>query len=301
MKRLGLTLLIYGFFCVMPLAPANARLVVDQTGAELDVPAEPMRVLALAPSLTEMIFSLQAEDKLVGATRYSNFPDAAKKLPRIGSYIQLDLERIVAIKPDLCLAIKDGNPLHAVDAIKTLGIPVFAIDPRSIEQIMDALLLLGDVLGASKHAEELVATMKYRIALVEKKVASSQTRPSAFFQISDKPIISAGKNSFIDKLITLAGGSNLSGSMTGYPRFSWEDIILLQPDVVLISSMAERNSSELMKASWQKWPEIPAVRNNRIHVVDADLFNRPTIRLIDGLEILVDILHPELPGKNSGK
>lgn len=301
MKTCGLALIFLIFIFTTIVAEVNARLIVDQTGEKIEVPEKPRRVLSLAPSITEMIFSLEAEDTLIGATRYSNFPPAAQKLPKVGSYVQLDLEKIVAMKPDLCLAIKDGNPLRTVDAIKALGIPVFAIDPRSIEQIMDAFLLLGDTLGASQRAEELVADVKHRLILVQKKVASSKSRPRVFFQISDGPIVSAGKDSYIDRLITLAGGSNLAGNLTGYPRFSLENIMLLQPEVVLISSMSGDKSPAILKASWQRWPEIPAVRNNQLHVVNADFFNRPTLRLIAGLEILADILHPEVTGEGSGK
>jgi iron complex transport system substrate-binding protein len=301
MKVFKLPLITYLLFFTLLVAPANAWSVVDQTGEEIDLPAVPKRVLALAPSLTEMIFSLQAEDKLIGATSYSNFPEAANNLPRVGSYVQLDLEKIISLKPDLCIAIKDGNPRRTVDAIKALGIPVFAIDPRSIEQIMDAFRLIGDILGASQRADELVSDMERRLALVKKRVDSSKARPRVFFQIADIPIISAGKDSYIDKLITLAGGSNLAGNMTEYPRFSWENILQLQPEIVVISSMAGGKSPELLKAPWQKWPEIPAVRNNQLHVVNADLFNRPTIRLITGLEILTEILHPEYSEKISAK
>ncbi len=300
-KISGLALLIFCLLFTFAVAPASGRLMVDQTGEEIELPTKPERVLALAPSITEMVFSLQAEENLVGATRYSNFPAAAKKLPRVGSYVQLDLERIVAIKPDLCLAIKDGNPRRTADAIKALGIPVFAIDPRSIEQIMEAFLLLGDILGASERAEELVSDMNHRLNLVKKRVDSSPDRPLVFFQIADVPLVSAGKNSYIDKLITLAGGTNLAGNMTEYPRFSWENIMLLQPEVVVISSMTGGKSPELLKASWLRWPEIPAVKNDRLHVVNADFFNRPTARLIDGLELLAEILHPESSGASSAK
>ena len=268
-------------------------MIVDQTGEKIDLPAAPQRVVALAPSLTEMIFSLQAEGKLVGVTSYSNFPEAAKKLPRVGSYVQLDLEKIIDLQPDLCIAIKDGNPLRTIDAVKALGIPVFAIDPRNIEQITEAFLLLGDLLGASQKAKELVAEMEHRLALVKKRVADSGTRPRVFFQIADAPIISAGKDSYIDKLINLAGGINLAGNMTEYPRFSWENIMQLQPEIVIISSMTGGQSPEALQASWQRWSEIPAVRNNQLYVVNADLFNRPTVRLIDGLEMLTEILHPK--------
>ena len=301
MKIFGITLLIFCLYFTLIIAPVSGRVVVDQTGEKINLPSEPKRVIALAPSLAEMVFSLQAEDKLVAATSYSNFPEAAKKLPRVGSYVQLDLEKIIALKPDLCIAIKDGNPLRTVEAIKTLGIPVFAIDPRSIDQITDAFLLVGDLLGASKRANELVSDMKHRLALVKRRVDSSRTRPRVFFQIADIPIISAGKDSYIDRLITLAGGSNLAGNMTEYPRFSWENIMQLQPEIVIISSMTGGKSPELLKASWQKWPEIPAIKNKQLYVVNADLFNRPTVRLINGLEILAEILHPEYSGKISAK
>ncbi len=293
MKKCILTLLIFCLLLTVVAAPARSRVVVDQIGEKINVPNAPQRVLALAPSLTEMIFALQAEDKLVGATSYSNFPAAAKKLPRVGSYVQLDLEKIIELQPDLCIAIKDGNPLRTIDAVKALGIPVFAIDPRDIDQITEAFLLLGDLLGASQKAKELVLDMELRLGLVKKRVADGGTRPRVFFQIADAPIISAGKDSYIDKLIHLAGGNNLAGSMTEYPRFSWENIMQLQPEVVIISSMTGGKSPEALQASWQKWPEIPAVKNNQLYVVNADLFNRPTVRLIDGLELLTDILHPK--------
>jgi iron complex transport system substrate-binding protein len=301
MKTSGSAFLVSCLLFTLFTASVHARLIVDQTGENINVPTEPKRVLSLAPGLTEMIFSLQAEDKLVGATRYSNFPAAAQKIPRIGSYVKLDLEKIVAIEPDLCIAIKDGNPRRTADAIKALGIPVFAINPLSVEQIMEAFLLLGNILGVSDRAEELVSNMEQRLVSVKKKVASSEVRPRVFFQIADVPIVSAGKDSYIDSLITLSGGYNLAGNMTAYPRFSWENIIQLQPEVVLISSMAGGKSPEILKASWQRWPEIPAVKNNRIYIVDADLFNRPTFRSIAGLEILTEILHPKYPGESFAK
>lgn len=297
MKRVSYILIISCSLFFLPLSLAYGRLIVDQTGAEIMLPDAPSRVLALAPSLTEMVYSLQAEEMLVGVTRYSNYPPAALKLPRVGSFVQLDLEKIVAIKPDLCLAIKDGNPRRTAEAIKGLGIPVFAIDPHNIDQIMDALLLLGDILGVSEKAELLVQDMNRRIEAVKKKVAASSARPTVFFQIADMPIVSAGKDSYIDTLISLAGGRNLAGNMTEYPRFSWENILRMQPEVVLISAMDGMKSPDRLKTSWFRWPQIPAVRDNRLHVVNADLFNRPTVRLIAGLEILAEILHPNIPGE----
>lgn len=295
-----LLLLFYGTLCLQP-SSAEARKVVDMVGQQLIIPDSPKRVLALAPSLTEMIYSLGAEQKLVGATRFSNFPPAADKLPRVGSYIQLDLERIVALRPDLCLAIKDGNPKHSIDALKALGIPIFAVDPRSIGQVFETFRVLGDMLSAEQQAQHLVADLKQRLARVANRIDATQERPTLFFQISDKPLMSAGKNSFIDQLITLAGGTNVAGGVDGYPRYSMEDIMILQPEVVVVSSMAGSISTEQIKAIWHHWPEIPAVRHNRVYVVNADLFNRPTARLIDGLEILAGLLHPDTSGVTSAE
>ena len=115
-----------------------------------------------------------------------------------------------------------------------------------------------------------------------------------FFQIDAAPIISAGSETFIDHLISRAGGINLAAGDTPYPRYSWEDILRMQPDIVIIASMAGGYSEDELKKSWRRWHQIPAVKNDKLFVVDAALFDRPTARLIDGLEILVDILHPSL-------
>ena len=294
-QTLGLVLMLQVLFLAATV-PVDAKMVVDQTGVEMEIGENPRRVISLAPSITEMVFSLQAEDKLVGATRFSNYPAAAENLPRIGSYVQLDLEKIVAIKPDLCLAIKDGNPRRSIDVLKSLNIPVFAIDPRDIDQILEAFLLIGNILGVPERSEKLVSELKNRLALVEERVATVMHTPGVFFQIADTPIVSAGKDRYIDKVITLAGGRNLAAEMQGYPKFSWENILTMQPEIILISSMTGGKPPEVLKSSWQQWPDIPAVKNRQIHVVDADLFNRPTARLISGLELLVDILHPELSG-----
>ena len=132
-----------------------AELVTDQVGRTLEVPENPTRVIALAPSITEVIYDLDQEKRLVGATQYSTHPPEAKSLPRVGSYVRLDIEKIVALKPDLCFAIKDGNPKHIIDKIVSLGIPVYVIDPRNLLQIMDTITRLGALLHAGRTAADL--------------------------------------------------------------------------------------------------------------------------------------------------
>ncbi len=268
--------------------------VTDQVGRTLIVPENPVRVIALAPSITEIIYDLGQEKRLVGVTQFSTYPSEAESLPRVGSYIRLDIEKIISLKPDLCLATKDGNPKHIIDKIVSLGIPVYVINPRNLQQIMDAITSLGSLLHAKQAAAELVIDMEKRIGQVQARVKKGNRKPRIFFQIDAEPLFSAGSNTFIHELIELAGGINTTAGKVSYPRYSWEDIILLQPEIVLISSMAGGLKPEYLVKSWERWALLSAVKNSQIYVVDAELFDRPTPRLVDGLETIAAIIHPEL-------
>jgi iron complex transport system substrate-binding protein len=278
------------------ILPGNilAGPVVDQVGRTLVVPENPTRVIALAPSITEIIYDLGQEERLVGVTQYSTYPPEAESLPRVGSYVRLDIEKIVALKPDLCIATKDGNPKHIVDKIVSLGIPVYVINPRNLQQIMDTITRLGSLLRAEQAAKELVSDMEKRIGRVQARVKKGDHRPRVFFQIDAEPLFSAGTDTFIHELIELAGGINTTAGEVSYPRYSWEDIIVLQPEIVMISSMAGGLAPEYLLNSWKKWNLLSAVKNDKVFVVDAELFDRPTPRLIDGLEVIAAIIHPEL-------
>ncbi|MCJ7601556.1 MAG: cobalamin-binding protein [Desulfobulbaceae bacterium] len=292
MKRNGV---FYLFVLMAWLLPGltHAATLIDQTGRTVQVPDDPKRIISLMPSLTEMVFELGQGARIIAVTQYSNDPPAVLKLPKVGSYVHLDLERIVALRPDLCLAYWDGNPKFIVDKLEAPGIPVYTFDPRSLEGIMDSITRLGGIVYAEARAAEQVATMQKLLQEVEARVARLSERPRVFFQIDAAPLVSAGTNTFIHKLITRAGGINLAAGNTPYPRYSWEDVLLMQPEVVIVTSMAGGYSEEQLKAAWLKWPQVPAVRDNRIHVVKADQFDRPTKSLFNSLEKLVEIFHPE--------
>ncbi|MHB8790751.1 MAG: ABC transporter substrate-binding protein [Desulfobulbaceae bacterium] len=269
------------------------RLLQDQVGRSVAVPEHPRRVIALIPSLTEIVFALGRGDLLVGATQFAKEPPAAAELPRVGSYLHLDIERIVALRPDLCLAARDGNPEHMIRRIEQLGIPVFALDPRTLPEISDSVTLLGELLDAREQAAAITREMAAKMAAVAARVRAAGDRPGVFFQIDASPLVSAGRGTFIDGLITGAGGRNLAGDRGSYPRYSWEEILALQPEVVLIASMAGGYSEEQLKGQWARWPDIPAVKHGRVHVVEASLFDRPAPRLADGLVEMARLLHPE--------
>jgi len=286
---------------ILPLissgAPSVAKTITDQLGRDIAVPDKPQRVVSLAPSITEIVFALDQGHRLQGVTTYSDFPFEAVKLPKVGSYVHLDLEKIVALKPDLCIAIKDGNPRVIAQRLESLKIPVYAVDPNNLETIMKTVLEIGTLLNAKDRANQLVQNMDLRIQKVKSLVAKTTHRPRVFLQIGVSPIVSAGTRTFIHELIVMAGGINLAAGPIPYPRFSREKVLALSPEIIIITSMARSAVFEKVKAEWEKWPNMPAVRNQRIYVENSNFFDRPTPRLVDGLELLIRLTHPELVEK----
>jgi iron complex transport system substrate-binding protein len=272
----------------------ETRLALDQAGRTVSVPDNPLRVVSMAPCITEIVFALGEGDRLKGVTQHCDFPADAQSLPKIGSYVHPDLERIVALKPDLCIAVRDGNPGNVVAELEALGIPVYAVDPRNLDTAVDTVLEVGQLLNATTKAQHLANEMRARIERVKVRVAGTEGRPRVFFQIGTAPIVSAGTNTVINELIVAAGGQNLAEGPASYPLFSMEQVLALQPEVIIITSMTKELDTEQMSAEWRQYESLPAVRNNRIFIVDADLFDRPTPRLINGLETLAGIIHPEL-------
>ncbi len=272
-------------------------MVQDQTGRQVPVPADPRRVVALAPSVTEIVFALNQSHRLVGATQFSDYPAEALQIPRVGSYIRLDLEKITALAPDLCIAVKDGNPIDVVRRLEDLGIPVYAVDPRSLDTVMAAIRGIGGVLHAGPAAAEMVAEMQGRVLRIQERLTGVAGRPGVFFQIGVNPIVSAGTPTFIHELIEAAGGRNLAAGKTPYPRFSREQVLALAPDILIITSMAREALFQKVKREWMAWPQMPAVRHQRVHILDSDVLDRPGPRMVDGLEQMFEIIHPDLAGR----
>jgi iron complex transport system substrate-binding protein len=298
-KHLGKVMLVavWGLLAGFPPGHALAAVQVDQSGRRVNVPASPQRLVTLAASLTEMVFAVGLGSRVVGVEQFSDYPPAAKALPKVGSYKLPDLERIVALRPDLCLAIKDGNPPHVLERLRSLGIPVYVVDPRNLPGVIATVEEIGGLLGAAVKAGELATELRRRHQRIKDLAAQAAHRPRVFFQIGVSPIVSAGSHTFLDELITTAGGLNLAAGQVPYPRFSREQILALQPEVIIITSMDRGGAFEQVKAGWERWQTLPAARNHRIFLVDSDLMDRPSPRLLDGLELLFRLIHPELAGE----
>ena len=289
---------LIGLSCISaPFRAAEARLVTDQLGREVRVPADPIRIVSLAPSITEIVFALGQEHRLAGVTQFSDHPPEAARLPRVGSYVHPDLERIVALRPDLCIAIKDGNPREVAERLEGLGIPVYAVDPRDLNSVMRSIREVGLLVNHEEGASVLVERMRRRIESVKVRVENAPHRPGVFFQIGITPIVAVGTDTFIHELIVLAGGKNLTAGPTPYPRFTREQVLTMMPEVLIITSMTRGGAFDQVKAEWLRWPQMPAVKNGRIHVVDSNIFDRPSPRLVDALELLARLTQPALFGE----
>lgn len=265
--------------------------LTDEAGRRVVVPDRCERIVSLAPSITEIIFALGAGNRLVGVTQFSNYPPEARRIAKVGSYVHLNIEKILALRPDLVIGIKDGNPKVVVERLSELGIPAFIINPESLDDTLVTIQNIGKVIGADESATSLTRQMATRMGEVDRRVQGA-SRPRVFFQIGIEPIVSAGRGTFIDALIQRAGGLNVFGGKSAYPRLNVEHVLIERPEIIFISSMAREGGFERVRQFWLQWPDVPAVKNDSIYIIDSDILDRPSPRIIEGLETLARLIHP---------
>jgi iron complex transport system substrate-binding protein len=283
-----------------PGGQAQGREMTDEAGRRVQVPEAPSRIVSLAPNITECLFALGLDREVVGVTQYSSYPPEAASRPQVGSYVQINLERVLALQPDLVLAIRDGNPREQVARLAQMGLAVFVMDPRSLDGLFRTLETLGAILGREPAASTLIRGMKERLERLGGLLAG-RPRPRVLLQIGVNPLVTVGKGTLQDHLVQLAGGENIAGSeAVPYPILSVERVLEMRPEVILVSSMGEKTDAAQELRRWARWKEIPAVATGRLHVVDGDLIDRPSPRVLDGLEELAARIHPEVAGSLAG-
>jgi iron complex transport system substrate-binding protein len=266
---------------------------IDEVGREAIFLFPPKRIISLAPNITEILFSLGLDEEIVGVSIHCNFPEKAKSKVRVGSYIRLDFEKITSLNPDLIIATAAGNTRDMVDRLGTLGFPTYVIFPKNFNDILKNIAHIGQVVNREEEARGVIEGMRKRSQRIV-ELTNGLPRPKVFVQIGDAPIVTVGKGSFADDLIRLAGGENITGKEKEvYPRFGMEEILKRSPEVIVISSMNPKGDYQKILQEWNRWKTIPAVKNGRIHLIDSDLIDRPSPRIIDGLEELAGVLHPE--------
>jgi cobalamin transport system substrate-binding protein len=290
----GMTLLLLLTLLSTSVSLPSTMTFKDEVGREVAFSFPPQRIVSLAPNITEILFSLGLDEEIVGVSIHCNFPEEAKSKVRVGSYISLDFEKITSLKPDLIIATGAGNTRDMVDRLGKLGFQTYVIYPKNFEGILKSIDHIGQVVNRDREARAIIEGMKKRSQKVI-ELTKDLPRPKVFIQIGEAPIVTIGKGSFADDLIRIAGGENIAGKEKEvYPRFGMEEILKRSPEVIVISSMNPKGDYQKILQEWNRWKTIPAVKNGRIYLIDSDLLDRPSPRIIDGLEELARVLHPEI-------
>jgi len=289
------TLFMIAFVMVLGWAThSRGTTFKDALGREVTLNGEPSRIVSLAPSITEILYFLGLGERVVGVTQFSYYPPEAALKPKVGSYIELNVEKIISLFPDLVIGTVDGNKPGVVDLLNQAGIQVFIVNPRNVKQAIETVGIIGQVCGVSKKAGLLTSRLNRRVTRILEEIRTKE-RPLVFLQINLRPIMTVNKNTIHHDLIRLAGGRNMTqDEPITYPRISMEAVIRERPEVIIISSMERGGRFEKARQEWLKWRSIPAVKNNRVHLIDSDLIDRPSPRIIDGLEAMARIIHPGL-------
>ncbi len=285
-------LLFWMLFSFLPVV--DAEVYIDKTGRQINILSPPQRIVSLAPSITETLFALGLDKEIAGVTMFSDYPEAARSKPKVGSFINISLEKVVSLNPDLVIGTSDGNRKETVGQLERVGLPVYVVNPETFEEIFCMILDIGKITGRGKEAKIVVRNLQKRIKSVV-SLTKDLKKPRIFFQIGINPIVSVGKDTLHNKLIELAGGLNVTGDvMIKYPRCSIEDVIVKKPDIIIVSSMKRGEYFPRVRDGWKKWKNIPAVKNDRIDIIKSDLIDHSSPRIVDGLEKLAGIIHPEV-------
>jgi iron complex transport system substrate-binding protein len=288
-----LKLLLVVLLCSSPLL-SHAAVFHDSLGRNVILPSVPMRIISLAPSITEMIYFLGLGDRLVGVTKFSYFPKEAQKKPKVGTYTDINVEKVITLNPDLAFATADGNKREDVEMLEQAGIPVYVVNPRRINQVLDTMERLAEICGVTYRAKGLVGYLRERVVRVVKALRNS-ARPSVLLVINVRPLMSVNRNTIHHDIIHLAGGRNITGDQPiTYPRLNMEEVIKKGPDVIIISSMGRGEQFDKARKEWYRWPTLPAVRKRKVYLIDSDLIDRPAPRIIGGLEEMARLIHPEI-------
>jgi iron complex transport system substrate-binding protein len=252
------------------------------------------RYISLAPSTTEILFALGLNDEIVGVSSYCNYPPEAKKKEKVGNFSQPNIEKIVFLKPDyiFCTGLEQA-PI--ISSLRRLGLKVYVADPSSISQILSSIKDIGKITGKTKEAESLTEKMRKDIEEIslKVKVIPPEKRQKVFLEIWHDPLSTAGIGSFVDELITLAGGINIaSDTKRAYSIFSPEEVIKRNPDCIIIAYMASGNAAKSMAARFG-WSDVAAIKNNRVYAdIDSDLLLRPGPRVVEALKEIHRRLYP---------
>ncbi len=262
--------------------------VVDDSGATIRLAQPAKRIVSLAPHLTETLFAAGAGERIVGTVDYSEYPSAAQRITRVGSYARVDLERVAALRPELIIAWQSGNVAAHLDRLRGLGIPIYLSQPNHIADVASEIERFGVLAGTTAVAGRAAESFRQRLAGLQKEYAGRVPVPT-FYQIWKKPLMTVGRQQIISDVIRLCGGENVFGKLeTMAPTVTIEAVIAANPEAIVASGMDEARPEWL--DDWRRWTSITAVVRDNLFFVPPDLIQRHTPRLLEGAERLCQYL-----------
>lgn len=267
--------------------------VLDDSGREVALDETPRRVVSLLPSLTEIVLALGREETLVARTRYDRDP-RVRDLPSVGGGLRPNLETIGRLRPDLVLAWSDEGDARLADRLRALEIPLYAADAQTLADVRRHATNLGRLLGAEREADRLLDSIHRGLARLRARTEGAE-RPSVFYVVWPDPPTTAGPGTYLDSLISVAGGANaFADAPARWPQVSLEEVLRRDPDVVVLASRHDGSAVDTLRLRERPgWRSLSAVRRGRVLVVDADLFNRPGPRVVEAARTLAEFLHPD--------
>ncbi len=270
---------------------SHAEIVVeDDVGRTVRLAAPARRIVSLAPHITENLYAAGAGGFIVGVSDYSNYPEAAKQLPRVGSSAGLDLEAIVALKPDLVIAWESGNPAMHLAKLKAMGLQLFFTQPKKIDDIAAGIERFGELAGTGAVARDAARAFRAREAGLSSRYAK-RPRVRTFYQIWNKPLLTVNGEQIISDVMRLCGAENVFAGLTQLaPTVSVEAVLAANPEAIVASGMDEVRPEWL--DMWKRWTDLTATARGNLFFVPPDFINRHTPRLLDGAQLFCD--HMEL-------
>ncbi|MBS1269077.1 MAG: Vitamin B12-binding protein [Gammaproteobacteria bacterium] len=254
--------------------------VKDDRGVTVTLEAPAKRVVSLAPSITELVFAVGAGDRLIAVSEFSDYPPPARKLPRVANAFSVNVEKLLVLEPDLVISWQSGVNPRVSKRLESIGIPVFVLEPREIGDVPRTLRRVGRLLGAGKAADDQARAFARSIDGIRDQYADRDT-VRVFYQVARHPLMTLNGRHMVTALLELCGGSNVFHRLTPIaPVVNREQVLARDPEVILISSTIRR-SADLIDF-WFRYPSISAVRLTNVYLVESDLINRQTPRLVEG-------------------
>ncbi len=268
--------------------PPSRSAVTDDASRTVTVDAEPQRIVSLAPANTEMLAALGLSDRLVGVTTYDDYPPSVTDLPKMGDFVNPNIEAIGAATPDLIVATT-GVQADVLKKLEDLGAVVVAVDPTTLEGLYKDIAMLGDATGTSDLAKQRVEAMRSEIAAIHSAVASEEP-VKAFVEIGQNPLFTVGKGTLIDEMLAAAGGANVV-KQPGYVAYSLEQLVKDDPAVYFATKGTMSDPSDLGKRAG--YDKLTAVKAKRVSTLDDNYVTRPGPRIVLGIQQMAAALHPD--------